>query len=136
MTTQNQVVKQMVVVSQDTMKSGQVANQVALFNEDGDPVLALTFEEVPTGADVDLAGYTIAVASAAVSASDSVNVATGKLEKRVLTLETSETGEVDTEAEVRATVLTGLSLVTATDVVAGDSILVAIGKLQAQLNAL
>lgn len=41
-----------------------------------------------------------------------------------------------TEARVRATPLTGLSLASSADIVATDSILVALGKLQAQLDSL
>ena len=133
---ENQIVEQAVVVSQSAMKPNQISSRLALFNEDGDPVTALTFEEVPTGDDVLLTGYAIAVAPSAVADTDTVNEGLGKVEYRLAALETSETGEVDTAAEVRATALTGLSLADATDVVATDTILVAIGKLQAQINAL
>lgn len=64
----------------------------------------------------------------------SVNGQTG-----VVSLNTSHISESTnlyfTEARVRATVLTGFSVGTNTAIVATDSILVAMGKIQAQINA-
>lgn len=129
----SQMVTKLLVVNDAPALNNQQFQQVALFDADGEPVVLPTNV---TGDDVPMTGYNIAVAGAAVADTDSVNEAVGKVEFRLAALETSETGEVDTAAEVRATVLTGLSVATATDVVDTDSILVAIGKLQAQINAL
>ena len=128
----NQQIKQVVVTEMDTPLPNQIFEKVAFFNADGTPYQLTGVD----GSEVPLTGYTIAGSAAAVADTDTVNQAVDKVEKRVELLETSETGEVDTEAEVRATVLTGLSTADATAVTAADSVLVAIGKLQAQFNAL
>lgn len=128
----NQIVKQIIITEMEAPIPNQTFERAALFNENGTPY-ELTGVD---GSEVDLTGYTIAVAPAAVAATDNVNEAVGKVEYRLGVLETSETGEVDTAAEVRATVLTGLSVADATAVTAADSILVALGKLQAQITAL
>lgn len=78
----NQVTKQLVVMSQDALDSTRLPEQVALFNSDG-TVLTV----VQTTAAMVLTGYAIAGAAAAVAASDTVNIALGKLEKRILDLE-------------------------------------------------
>lgn len=78
----NQVTKQLVVMSQDSLDSTRLPEQVALFNSDGS-VLTV----VQTTAAMILTGYAIAVAGAALSAADTLNVALGKLEKRILDLE-------------------------------------------------
>lgn len=66
---------------------------------------------------------------------DSVNGETGDVV--LTTTDINEgTNQYFTEARVRATVLTGLSLATNAVIAATDSILVAFGKLQAQLTAL
>lgn len=125
----NQLAKQAVVVPQTVMKPGQVSEKLSLFNEAGEPVLALTFEEVPTGADVVMTGYTIAGSAAAVSSSDTANVAVGKVEKRVALLEAH-----DSTAEL---VLTGF--VTGSDVTAlasTDTVNAALAKLQNRIAAL
>ncbi|MEA9357347.1 hypothetical protein SHI21_14065 [Bacteriovorax sp. PP10] len=71
------------------------------------------------------------------SASGITNV-NGKTTSTV-TLTTSDiaegTNEYHTSAKVRAVTLTGLSTATSTDVVAGDTFLVAVGKLQAKASA-
>lgn len=77
-----QIVEQLVVVSQPNIKPNFVSRQVALFNPDGS-VLTV----VQTTASMLLTGYTIAGASAAVSPTDSINIAIGKLEKRIALLE-------------------------------------------------
>jgi len=128
----NQITKQVTVVEAASPTPNQIMERVSFFNEDGTPYEL----EGVDGSEVELTGYEIAVEAAAVAASDTVNEAVGKVEYRLGVLETSETGEVDTEAEVRATVLTGLSVASATAVTAADSVLVAIGKLQAQITAL
>ena len=66
---------------------------------------------------------------------DSVNGQTGDVV--LTTTDINEgTNQYFTEARVRATVLTGLSLATNSVIAATDSILVAFGKLQAQITAL
>jgi len=84
--------------------------------------------------------------STAVVATDTVLVALGKLQAQVSarepTIAAGNTAQFwrgdkswqDLATAVRAAVLTGLSTATATAVTATDSILVAIGKLQAQVN--
>lgn len=128
----NQITKMVTVIEAAAPAPNQIMERVSFFNEDGTPYEL----EGVDGSEVELTGYEIAEAADDVEATDTVNEAVGKLEYRLAALETSETGEVDTEAEVRATVLTGLSTASATAVTAADSILVAIGKLQAQLDAL
>jgi len=128
----SQIIKNVTVVESAEPANNQLMERVSFFNEDGTPYELAGVD----GSEVNLTGYTIAVAADDVDAADSVNEAVGKLEYRLATLETSETGEVDTAAEVRAVVLTGLSLATATAVVDTDTILVALGKLQAQIDAL
>lgn len=85
--------------------------------------------------------------NAAISATDTLLVALGKLQAQVTNKEGSIAGGtaaqylnglkswVDFATSVRAAVLTGLSTSTATAVVATDSVLVGVGKLQAQVDA-
>lgn len=79
------VTEQLVLTTQAALNPDLGQKQVALFNPDG---TVLTVVQVaPTAATMLLTGYAIAGAAAAVGATDSVNVAIGKLEKRVLDLE-------------------------------------------------
>lgn len=78
--TANQQPIQAVVVSQSTPSPNQQQMQLALFDAAGTPVLV-------TAATMKLTGYTIAGAAAALSDTDTLNVALGKLEKRIDILE-------------------------------------------------
>lgn len=77
-----QLTKQLVVVSQDTFKNTQMAEKVALFDSSGQPILI-----VQTTAAMVLTGYTLGASTAALSATDTVNQALSKLEKRIAVLE-------------------------------------------------
>lgn len=102
---------------------------------------------------VALSGLSL-VTGGAIVATDSVLVAFGKIQKQITDLTTTVSGKeptvtagtsaqywnglkvfTDFATSVRAAVLTGLSLATSTPVTAADSVLVSIGKLQAQLTA-
>ncbi|MED5607789.1 pyocin knob domain-containing S74 family peptidase [Pseudomonas sp. JH-2] len=88
--------------------------------------------------------------SAAVVATDTLLVGMGKLQAQINTLSTGKEPTItagttsqfwrgdkswqDLATAVRASVLTGLSTATATAIAATDSVLVAFGKLQAQVN--
>jgi hypothetical protein len=79
----NQIVKQLVVDTQAALKTSQHYELVALFNPDG-TVLSV----VQTPASQVITGYTIGlVAEEALAATDTINEALGKLEKRVADLE-------------------------------------------------
>jgi hypothetical protein len=79
----NQVKKQLIVVTQASMNPGQHYEEVALFNPDG-TVLSV----VQSPATQVITGYTIGtVAEEALAATDTINEALGKLEKRVADLE-------------------------------------------------
>jgi hypothetical protein len=80
--TNNQVVEQAVIVTQDAIKSGQAVTQIALFESDGSPVSTL-LAEVPDGGDILLTGFTTGSA-AALAATDTVNEAFAKLQARTL----------------------------------------------------
>jgi hypothetical protein len=80
----NQKVTQAVLVSQSAMNPHQGTEQFALFDASGTS-LPLTAD---TGATVVLTGYTIQSA-AAVAATDTVNHAIGKLEARIVALESA-----------------------------------------------
>jgi hypothetical protein len=71
-------VTQMQVVAQSAMAPGQFTKQVALFNPDG-TVLTV----VQTSAAMVITGYTIAGAAALPAATDTLNVALGKLAKSI-----------------------------------------------------
>lgn len=100
-----------------------------------------------------LAGLSLATGTVVVS-TDSILVAIGKLQAQNTAQDTAISGKeptiatgtsaqywngakafVDFATSVRNAVLTGLSLATSTPVTASDSVLTAIGKLQAQLTA-
>lgn len=90
------------------------------------------------------------VTNAAISAADSILGALGKLQKQITDLTSSKEGSIaignasqyyrgdkswqDLAGAVRSTVLTGLSTVTISAIVATDSVLGALGKLQAQIT--
>lgn len=103
--------------------------------------------------NVALAGLSLATGTAVI-ATDSILVAVGKLQKQITDLTAAVAGKeptitagaasqywngskafVDFAASVRSAVLTAISFATSTPVTASDSVLVAIGKLQAQLTA-
>ncbi len=75
-----------VVTTQVELKPHQKIEKIALFDENGDPIDVSSLT-VQTGDDTLLTGYEIAVAAAAVAATDTINEAIGKLEKRVDDLE-------------------------------------------------
>jgi len=75
-----------VVTTQVALKPHQKIETIALFDENGDPIDVSSLT-VQTGDDTLLTGYEIAVAAAAVAATDTINEAIGKLEKRVDDLE-------------------------------------------------
>lgn len=75
-----------VVTTQVELKPHQKIESIALFDENGDPIDVASLT-VQTGDDTLLTGYEIAVAAAPVAATDTVNEAIGKLEKRVAVLE-------------------------------------------------
>jgi hypothetical protein len=80
-----------------------------------------------------LAGLSTATSSA-VTAADSVLIALGKLQAQATINASSIANIISTfAATVRATVMTGLSTAINTPVISGDSLVVAIGKLQAQI---
>lgn len=81
----NRVVRQFMVVSQAAMKPNQEYGEVALFGTDGAPVSVTAF--TGTGATVPMTGYA-GHAAGNVAAADTLNDAVGKLEARVLALET------------------------------------------------
>jgi hypothetical protein len=100
-----------------------------------------------------LAGLSL-VTGTAVVATDSILVAAGKLQKQITDLAAAVAGKeptitagtsaqywngaksfVDFAGSVRSAVLTAISFATSTPVTAADSVLTAIGKLQAQLTA-
>ena len=74
----NRLVRQAVLVEGAGAASNQLTEYLALVNEDGTPIVGVTFEEVPTGADVILTGYS-AGAWSAVADTDTVNQAIAKL---------------------------------------------------------
>ena len=76
-----------VVTTQVALKPHQKIETIALFDENGDPIDVSSLT-VQTGDDTLLTGYEIAAAAAAVAATDTINEAIGKLEKRVVGLET------------------------------------------------
>lgn len=112
-----------------------------------------SWQDLPTAVRAAaLTGLSVATSSTVVAA-DTVLVGVGKLQAQVTSLSTSVSGKEpaisagttaqywrgdkgwqDLNASVRAAVLTGLSTATAAALVATDSVLVAFGKLQAQLN--
>lgn len=121
----NQQTKQVMVVAMDTPLPNQIFEQIALFNPDGTPYELTNVD----GSEVPLTGYSIAGAAAAVLATDTVNDAIGKVEKRVTLLEAH-----DTSAEM---LITGF--VTGTDVSAlatTDTLNEALAKLQNRIAAL
>lgn len=123
--TTNQVVKQVIFVSQDEPKTNQTFERLAMFNEDGTPFVALNFE---TGAGALLTGYEIATGAAALDPADTLNEALGKIEYR---LDVVENAGYLAAAGVRSTVLTGFAVAGAVSAVADtDTILEALGKLQ------
>lgn len=83
--TSSQNVKQAVVVAQTNISSSQNAERIALFHPDG---TAVTLSAAQTGADVKLTGFTTGAAGA-LAATDSVNVALGKLQARIVALESA-----------------------------------------------
>jgi hypothetical protein len=74
----NRLVRQAVLVTDTNARPNQLTEYLALVNEDGTPIEGVTFEELPTGADVLLTGY-VTGAWSAVAASDTVNAAIAKL---------------------------------------------------------
>ena len=120
----NQIVKQAIVVAQDAPKPNQQMERIALFNEAGAAVLAVTFDETPTGEDVLLTGY-VAGDPDDVEATDNVNEAIAKVEAKADT--------PDTGADV---VLTGYVAGSVDDVEATDTVNEAIAKLEARLAVL
>jgi hypothetical protein len=76
--TANRLVRQAVLVEGTGARENQLTEYLALVNEDGTPIVGVTFEDVPTGADVVLTGY-VTGAWSAVSAADTVNGAIAKL---------------------------------------------------------
>jgi hypothetical protein len=118
---ENQIVKQAVVVTQGAPKVNQQMEKIALFNEAGSPALALTFETLPTGDDVLLTGY-VSGDVVDVESTDTVNEAIAKVEAKADT--------PDSGAEV---ILTGYVLGSAVDIAATDTVNQALGKVQALL---
>jgi hypothetical protein len=113
-------VEQAMFVSQSEVDPTRAVKRLALFNDDGTPAVALTFSEIPTGADVLLTGYTTSAWSA-VAASDTVNQAIAKV------------------ANFRVgsnIVLTGYALGANADVAASDTVNGAFGKVQKQIDDL
>lgn len=74
----NRLVRQAVLVEGSGSSPNQLTERLALVNEDGTPIVGVTFEEVPTGADVVLTGYS-AGAWSAVADTDTVNEAVAKV---------------------------------------------------------
>jgi hypothetical protein len=113
-------VEQAMFVSQGAVDPTRTVKRFALFNDDGTPAVALTFSELPTGADVLLTGYT-AGAWSAVAATDSVNqaiakVATFRIGSNIL--------------------LTGYAVGADAVLAATDSVNAAMAKVQGQINAI
>jgi len=77
----NQMVKQAIIVEQASMAKHNTAAQIALFDENGDPV-----KINPNGEEIVLTGYESGEAGE-VAASDTVNEAIAKLEARIAALE-------------------------------------------------
>lgn len=75
----NFMTKQATLVSQAKVDTSRQSEQLALFNADGQPVTALTYD---TGGDIVLTGYTVG-ANTAVLATDTVNQAMGKLQAQL-----------------------------------------------------
>lgn len=82
----SQSIEQMQVVSQAAINPNQAVTQVALFHPDGTVLTVVDTTTEKTAATMLLTGYAIGTA-AALAASDTVNGAFAKLEKRVLDLE-------------------------------------------------
>lgn len=112
--------EQAIFTDQAALDPTRMVKRLALFNDDGTPAVALTFEEVPTGADVLLTGYT-AGAWSAVAATDSVNEAIAKV----------ATFRVGSNI-----LLTGYALGANVDVAASDTVNGAFGKVQKQIDDL
>lgn len=72
-------ITQMMVVAQAAQYPGQFTKKVSLYNADG-TVLSVVGQ---TSAGLVLTGYTVAGAVAAVAATDTLNVALGKLQKSI-----------------------------------------------------
>lgn len=115
------VTKQAILVPATAMDGSRVSERLALFNDDGEPVLALTFEEIPTGADIVLTGYTAGTATD-VAATDTVAEGIAKVEAKA---------DVGT-----GVLLTGFVTGANTTVLATDTLLEALQKLQGQIDAL
>jgi hypothetical protein len=75
------MVVQAVVVPSGTFNNQQMPMKLAFYNEDGTPY------DLGNGAEVVLTGYVISPTGGALAATDTVNQALAKLEKRVATLE-------------------------------------------------
>lgn len=78
----NTLVKQAVVNAQTAMNSNMVSEQVAFFSTTGVPLFMVT--ALPTPANQLLSGYTVAASKLSLADGDSVQVALGKLEKRLV----------------------------------------------------
>lgn len=104
------------VDDQDAPRSNEQSMRIALFDSAGNPVL-----NVATAATMVLTGYTIAGSPAALSATDTLNVALGKLEKNASVLQTG--ADVD---------LTGytIGVVSLAALSATDTVNQALGKLE------
>jgi hypothetical protein len=113
----NTVVKQLIVHSQAAVNPRMIPEHVSLFNPDG-----TVLTNIPTTAEMIITGYSIAGAVAAVSATDTLNVALGKLEKGT---------SVKTTALIP---ITGYTIAGAAAALgATDTINVALGKLEKRI---
>lgn len=74
----NRLVRQAVLVEGASASPNQLTEYLTLVNEDGTPITGVSFETMPTGADIDLTGY-VAGAWSAVAATDNVNEAIAKV---------------------------------------------------------
>lgn len=77
--TDNKLVRRVVFVEGSAqLPANTLAERIAIYNEDGTPITGVTFEDIPTGDDVLLTGYS-AGAWSAVADTDTVNEAIAKV---------------------------------------------------------
>jgi len=115
-------VRQVVLVSQATLAPNKSPEQMAMFDSDGNPATAVTFDDIPTGADVVLTGFTTG-SDTAVADTDTVNAGIAKVQAKA------------TAAKVASNVLlTGYAIAgAASAVAASDSVMAAIAKLEKRI---
>lgn len=83
-----QTVLQAVLTPTADINPTQAVARLAVFDEDGNSVDLTANQETPTGADVDLTGFTAGTAGP-VAATDSINEAVAKLQARIVALESA-----------------------------------------------